>query len=96
MGRKHSTEIKAKISETQKIRLKNFRPGGFAVSVLDLLNNNTTQYLSIAHAAGELGLNPSSISKRIKKGITTAFKDRYVITVKRSEFNKPSSEGGPR
>ena len=84
LGRRHLPEIRARISETQKIRLKNFRPLGFAVSVLDLVNNNTTEYLSIAQAAKELGLNPSSVSKRMNKGITSAFKGRYVITVKGS------------
>ncbi|KEP44866.1 GIY-YIG endonuclease family protein, partial (mitochondrion) [Rhizoctonia solani 123E] len=87
LGRIHSAEIRAKISESQKTRFQFFRPLGFAVSVLDLVNNSTTDYLSIAQAAKELGLNPSSISQRMKKGITSAFKGRYVITVKRSEFD---------
>lgn len=47
LARKHSGEIRARISETQKSRLKNFRPGGFSVIVLDLVNNITTEYLSI-------------------------------------------------
>jgi AraC-like DNA-binding protein len=62
---------------------------------MDLLNNNTTNYLSIAQAAKELGLNSSSISKRINKGITSAFKGRYVITVNRSEVTKPLAEKTP-
>jgi len=92
LGRIHSAEIKTRISESQKSRLKYFRPGGFPVTVLDLENNNTTDYLSIAQAAKELGLNSTSISKRMNKGITSAFKGRYVITAKRSETSKPSVE----
>ncbi len=95
LGRIHSTEVRIRISDSQKSRLENFRPGGFSVSVLDLQNNNTTNYLSIAQAAKELGLNSSSISKRIVKGITSAFKGRYVITVKRSEVAKPLVEKTP-
>jgi hypothetical protein len=89
LGRIHPAEVRRRISESQKSRLKEFRPGGFPVLVLDLQTNNTTNYLSIAQAAKELGLNSSSISKRINKGITSPFKGRYVITVNRSEATKP-------
>lgn len=91
LGRIFSKETIGKMSEAAKSRWSTGQPG-ISLSILDLLNNNTTEYLSIAQAARELGLNPSSISKRINKGITSAFKGRYVITVKRSEFKKPSAE----
>ena len=95
LGRVHSAEVRSRISESQKSRLKELRPLGFPVLVLDLLTNNTTNYLSIAQAAKELGLNSSSISKRINKGIKSAFKGRYIITVNQSQVTKPLDEKNP-
>lgn len=78
LGRKHSLETKAKISESQK---NNKNSPGFPLLVKDLETNITTEYKSIADAAKKLGLNHSSISDRLRKGIMTPFKNRYEIKV---------------
>lgn len=82
LGRKHSLETRAKISESQK---NNKNSPGFPLLVKDLETNITTEYTSIAEAAKILGLNHSSISDRLRKGIITPFKNRYEIKIIRPD-----------
>lgn len=88
--RTFSKETIRKMSEAAKTRFSKTGQPGFSLSILDLVTGKSTNYLSISQAARELGLNPSSVSKRLKKGNTTAFKGRNVLTL------KPSAERAPK
>jgi hypothetical protein len=84
LGRMFSEETIGKMTEAAKNRWSTGQPG-FTLSVLDLVTNVTTEYLSIAEAARKLTLSRSAITRRLNKEITTTFKykARYEITVKR-------------
>ncbi|KEP45605.1 GIY-YIG endonuclease (mitochondrion) [Rhizoctonia solani 123E] len=83
MGRIHSLETRAKISESQKNNKNN---PGLALSVKDLETNITIEYSNFTQAASELGFSRTTISMGFKQNNGTPFvvKGRYEITVKPS------------
>jgi group I intron endonuclease len=80
-GKVVSNITRAKISSTLK-GTKN-KPS-FPVEVLDLENNQTTNYSSMREAARSIGANYSTLIRRGKNNSLKAYKGRYVITVRRS------------
>lgn len=81
-GKNLSEETKQKMSLAAKNRTKDSRPG-FIVKVLDLENNQTTIYKSMREAAKGVGMAQSYFVDRLKKGIDSPYKNRFVITVER-------------
>jgi len=68
IGKKHTEETRAKMSNSQ----------GIAVNVLDLLTNITTKYLSGNHAAKAISCSPTTLQKYLKSG--KILKNRYIIS----------------
>ncbi|CCO27453.1 GIY COII i1 grp IB protein (mitochondrion) [Rhizoctonia solani AG-1 IB] len=81
LGRKHTSDTIAKISESQKNNKNN---PGLALSVVDLTTNVTTEFENLTQAAKTLGFSRTTLSMGLKKYNTAPFvvKGRYQILVK--------------
>lgn len=85
-GKKHSEETIASFRLAARNRTKPAIPG-IEVEITDIETNITTTYASIRKAADAINSDIKSLSRReklqIKKGINTAYRNKYMIVFKR-------------
>jgi group I intron endonuclease len=111
LGRRHSEEIRSKMSESRKGKNNSFygkthseeaialiraaalnrgKPPvpGISVDVTDLETKLTTTYDSVRKAANAINSDIKTILRReksqLEKGINTPYRNKYIITIKRS------------
>ena len=85
-GKKHSEEAIASLRFAATNRTKPAVPG-IEVEITDLETNITTTYASIRKAADAINSDIKSLSRwdklQIEKGISTAYRNKYMIVFKR-------------